>query len=682
MQKEVYREPNRAEQQLSVQVLAISPAVFNAGIRELLRGRENSTRRDFMRNTGINLDIAKGALTPEAQQKVTEMLIELELAGQDLPAAVRTMIDLNATDAVAQELKAPGTGKEFLFGIAQQVAEAAPKKSIGPEFFQRYARVVLAVLLAFSGFFILPDASKGATEIKPISAAATDDTEQTLSTTKTPAPTATPRPRTTPVATKTSEPAVTKLAVAQTQAEKTATPTLAPTAEAVEPTATPIPDFEVSQIDHEVTVAVIPAGINVRTEPFLDPEGASTSNIAFNTKDEIRLESTSKVLTTVSKDKNNSELSWYEVIGEVDGQKQTLYVAQISNVRLETEIRTDISVGGMISNEELTKQAQAAFPDLEIVAVGIYGEVLPVAIDMEGHPLAVRLITTGEWVRNSAAIPEGQEGTIQEGVDALSQPREMSPAEVRLYNLVPFNLKEEVAYWEFDATNDWYTLPEGRVPGKTAWLPIQTAGVATIEQGAFNPEDGFVLKDEESGMEISYQIAGENPLIKSMKFLGSEEMIKELLTSIKKLVELPDGVKIDIVTVDDVTGLNPPHLNGKNMSFDSAFSQVDQRLLQDGDTSNGQVIVTKDANDVISNITVYVSVDNESYKDKDPRILGDIYAYEVLSQAIIFMDMVINQRGTQESYMLNWSKKVGELMNSVLYKNSSSAEMLYQYELK
>lgn len=285
-------------------------------------------------------------LTPVVVAEVHGLLEQLSVNISTVTSQDLELVRETIPAAVTEETAEAGSGRLFLYSVLREHPRL-----------QKVAGILLTIFM-LTGCLALPDSVHAATAT-PDNAAThdLDDTEQSLDEADTLQPTQTN-------------------VLARPTATKTPRATTTPTPQAT-PTATP-ERLDVQRVRTELTLKVIPAGINMRTSP--------NGEIAYNTRGEIKLEFTGKT-------EKAGNYTWMQV---KDGD-DLLWIADLNSITEETTYVESYTVGGEISDTELVREAQGALGASEAV-VGVYfptANSFPFAFRADGTVVAVRV--NGEW---------------------------------------------------------------------------------------------------------------------------------------------------------------------------------------------------------------------------------------------------------------------------------------------
>lgn len=346
-----------------------------------LMGTDSSRRAELQRLAQWGIEA--NTLTPVVVDEVHGLSEQLSADISTVTPQDLELVQESIPAAVAEETAEAGSGRLFLYGVLREHPRL-----------QKVAGILLTIFM-LTGCLALPDSAHAATAT-PDNAATLDldDTEQSLDEADALQPTQT-SVLTRPTATKTPR--------ATTTPTPQATPTERPT-----PTATP-ERLDVQRVRTDLTLKVIPAGINIRTSP--------NGEVAYNTRGEIKLEFTGKT-------EKAGNYTWMQV---KDGD-DLLWVADLSSITEETTAVESYAVGGEISDAELVREAQSALGASEAV-VGVYfptANSFPFAFRADGTVVAVRV--NGEWQKTIITGVESVTGEQENSEDAVDP---LGGAEVR-----------------------------------------------------------------------------------------------------------------------------------------------------------------------------------------------------------------------------------------------------------
>lgn len=414
----------------------------------------------------------------------------------------------------------------------------------------------------------------------------------------------------------------------------------------VTPTATPQP--EVTATPTTIQVIDVAGGINRRKAP----NGQIIDTTPFPAQEIITYK------RTKTQPVKAGGYTWYEA---TDGE-QTFWVALLEKkVTLRTE-QVSAGTGGEQSNAEVLAAAQAVAPDAVKVVILPDGNRFAVnAADM--IVARVDLGGTGQWYALAVAEPTPE---IETG--------EMSSLEQTLFSVVPDEIKNQVAALEFDEEAGAWKLPDGI----HYFLPIQTEGVPSLEQGIYDPAQGFTIVDPQTGGRLSFNLAPD-ALLKTIHWKNpAEPKAIALFNLLKAELSVPPTANINIVLVKDVTGRNPDHLHGKTIEYGSVNeAALEQMLILFGTARNGQVIVDRDNEGKITTVTVFVSRKKGDFVETPDRIKGEVIAFDAIASAVIYADAAINRRGNLDYYMLQWGSELGDKINPLLYPSGAASQLLF-----
>ena len=210
------------------------------------------------------------------------------------------------------------------------------------------------------------------------------------------------------------------------------------------------------------------------------------------------------------------------------------------------------------------------------------------------------------------------------------------------------------------------------------FLPIQTEGVPSLEQGIYDPSEGFTIVDPQTESRLSFNLAPD-ALLKTIcwKNPGDPKAV-EWFKLMKAELGVPPTANINIVLVKDVTGRNPAHLHGKTIEYGSVnIEALEKMLILFGTARNGQVIVDRDDEGNVATVTIFVSRKKGDFAETPDRIKGEVIAFDVMFEALTYADAAINRRGDLDYYMLQWGNEFGDKINSLLYPDGAASQLLF-----
>jgi len=414
----------------------------------------------------------------------------------------------------------------------------------------------------------------------------------------------------------------------------------------VTPTATPQP--EVTATPTTIEVIDVAGGINRRKAPngpIIDTTPGPAQEITTYKR-------------TKAQPVKAGGYTWYEA---TDGD-QTFWVALLEGkVTLRTE-QVSTGTGGEQNEAGVLVAAQAVAPDA--VKVVILPDGNRFAVNAADMVIArVDLGGTGQWYALTVAEPTPEIET-----------EEMSSLEQTLFNFVPDEIKDQVAELEFDEKAGAWQLPDGI----HYYLPIQTEGVPSLEQGIYDPSEGFTIVDLQTESRLSFNLAPD-ALLKTIRWKNPDDpKAVEWFTLMKAELGVPPTANINIVLVKDVTGRNPAHLHGKTIEYGSVnIEALEKMLILFGTARNGQVIVDRDDEGNVSTVTIFVSRKKGDFAETPDRIKGEVIAFDVMFEALTYADAAINQRGDLDYYMLQWGDEFGDKINALLYPDGAASQLLF-----
>ena len=404
------------------------------------------------------------------------------------------------------------------------------------------------------------------------------------------------------------------------------TPTVTPTA---------IPQPEVTATPTAIEVIDVAGGINRRKAP--------NGPIIDTTPGTIQEITTYK--RTKTQPVKAGGYTWYEA---TDGE-QTFWVALLEKkVTLRTE-QASTGTGGEQSEAEILAAAQAVAPDAVKVVILPDGNRFAVnAADM--IVARVDLGGTGQWYALTVAEPTPE---IETG--------EMSSLEQTLFNVVPDEIKDQVAALEFDEKKGYWLLPDGI----HAYLPLKTDAVATVEQGTFIPEDGFTIENADNESTLSFHV-GPDAMIKSLDWAAAAEQGQQLIMIIQKALSLPDGTDFTIVwTRSDITGRNPRHLGGVTKDFFEGTGDIEKELILFDAETNAQVVIFHNEQNKIERVVVFVARSQRAFAEYTDEQIPEGVGYDGILTAVEEVHAVLYHIGDRGAYITWAQKDFGPKFNSV-----------------
>lgn len=416
------------------------------------------------------------------------------------------------------------------------------------------------------------------------------------------------------------------------------------------PTATPTvtPQPEATPTSMTVEVIDLAGGINRRKTP----NGAIIDTTPGTTQDITTYKRTN------AQPVKAGDYTWYEA---TDGT-QTFWVALLEKkVTLRTE-QVSTGTGGEQSDAEVLAAAQAVAP--EAIKVVILPDGNRFAVNAADMIVArVDLGGTGQWYALAVAEPTPEIET-----------EEMSSLEQTLFNVVPDEIKDQVAALEFDEEAGAWQLPDGI----HYFLPIQTEGAPSLEQGIYDPVQGFTIVDAQTESRLSFNLAPDT-LLKTIHWKNpADPKAVEWFKLMKAELGVPLTANINIVLVKDVTGRNPAHLHGKTIEYGNGnVDALQKMLILFGTARNGQVIIDRDSEGNVATVTIFVSRKKGDFAETPDTIKVEAIAYDSIASAVTFADAAINHRGDQDYYILQWAGELGDKINPLLYPDGAASQPLF-----